>query len=286
MSAIANENRAGREKGRVRARRSALKLVPIAWPTVLLTLTCLLVWLTGIELVWSGLLPLWAGGMLSFVAAFAAFTPMHDASHQSVGRSGWLNEVVGRLASIPLMAPFLAFRYLHLEHHKHTNEPDRDPDFWSGSGPSWLLPLKWLSQDLHYYVIYARVSRQRPVSEVIEAWSTFVVMYGTAAVFIANGFWLETLVLWLIPARLAIAALAWGFDYLPHRPHDTPAREDRFRATHIIGNWWLTPLFLYQNYHLIHHLYPGVPFYRYIAVWKERRQKLEERGAQVKYLGQ
>jgi hypothetical protein len=26
--------------------------------------------------------------------------------------------------------------------------------------------------------------------------------------------------------------------------------------------WLLTPLLVYQNYHLIHHLYPEIPFYR------------------------
>ena len=25
---------------------------------------------------------------------------------------------------------------------------------------------------------------------------------------------------------------------------------------------------LYQNYHLVHHLHPLIPFYRYIAVWR------------------
>ena len=30
----------------------------------------------------------------------------------------------------------------------------------------------------------------------------------------------------------------------------------------------MTPLMLYQNYHLVHHLHPVIPFYRYIAVWR------------------
>ena len=29
---------------------------------------------------------------------------------------------------------------------------------------------------------------------------------------------------------------------------------------------------MYQNYHLVHHLYPTVPFYRYGKVWKAREQ--------------
>jgi len=34
--------------------------------------------------------------------------------------------------------------------------------------------------------------------------------------------------------------------------------------------WLLTPVLLYQNYHLVHHLYPTVPFYRYISIWRAR----------------
>ena len=30
----------------------------------------------------------------------------------------------------------------------------------------------------------------------------------------------------------------------------------------------MTPVLLYQNYHLVHHLHPLIPFYRYIAVWR------------------
>jgi fatty acid desaturase len=36
--------------------------------------------------------------------------------------------------------------------------------------------------------------------------------------------------------------------------------------------WLLTPLMMYQNYHLVHHLYPTVPFYRYKKAWLAREQ--------------
>jgi ring-1,2-phenylacetyl-CoA epoxidase subunit PaaE len=39
----------------------------------------------------------------------------------------------------------------------------------------------------------------------------------------------------------------------------------------------LTPLALYQNYHLVHHLHPAVPFYRYIAVWRRNEERYLER---------
>jgi ring-1,2-phenylacetyl-CoA epoxidase subunit PaaE len=77
-------------------------------------------------------------------------------------------------------------------------------------------------------------------------------------------------VLLLVPSRLTILFLAWAFDYLPHhRLHKTP-REDRLKTTRnrVGWEWLLSPTLLYQNYHLVHHLHPVIPFYRYLAVWR------------------
>ena len=61
-------------------------------------------------------------------------------------------------------------------------------------------------------------------------------------------------------------ALAWWFDWLPHHGLDETQSENRYRATrNRVGMEWLfTPLMLSQNYHLVHHLHPSIPFYRYL----------------------
>ena len=33
-------------------------------------------------------------------------------------------------------------------------QPARDPDFWSAKRPIFLTPLRWLSQEAHYYSAY------------------------------------------------------------------------------------------------------------------------------------
>ena len=40
-------------------------------------------------------------------------------------------------------------------------------------------------------------------------------------------------------------------------------------------------LFLYQNYHVIHHLFPSVPFYRYLKIWNARREEFTRLGTPV-----
>ena len=253
----------------------------IAWPTVVLALACVLATASALIGAAIGALPTLAAGTIVFAAAFAAFTPMHDASHRSVSRHGWLNGVVGRACSLVLLAPYAAFRYVHLQHHKHTNDPHEDPDFYAGRGPAWQLPLRWLTQDFHYYWVIAARWRQRPRAERLEVVVNVAVVVALIAGFVLSGHAWTLLLVWLVPVRLAIACLALSFDYLPHVPYRVRASEDRFGATRVLIAPGLTSLFLFQNYHLVHHLYPGVPFYRYRQVWRAREDKLRAQGARV-----
>ena len=50
--------------------------------------------------------------------------------------------------------------------------------------------------------------------------------------------------------------------------------------------WLLSPLLVYQNYHLMHHLYPTIPFYRYRKAWLARLdQHMARHPAIVRPLG-
>jgi ring-1,2-phenylacetyl-CoA epoxidase subunit PaaE len=45
--------------------------------------------------------------------------------------------------------------------------------------------------------------------------------------------------------------------------------------------WLFTPLMLSQNYHLVHHLHPSVPFHRYLATWRRNEEAYLERDAAI-----
>lgn len=118
-----------------------LTIPRIAWPSIALLVFSLALWAGSALLALGGLVPMAAAMALSTAAAFIAFTPLHDATHRSVSRLRWVSSAAGRLASIPLFAPFEAFRYVHLEHHRHTNDPVKDPDYWSTrASPSTAMP--------------------------------------------------------------------------------------------------------------------------------------------------
>ncbi len=162
--------------------------------------------------------------------------------------------------------------YCHLQHHRHTNDPDKDPDFWTAKGPSFLLPLRWMTVEASYYITYLPMLNSRPW---VEAMGTLLQL--TAEVIAiwwgcSHGYHSTVLWAWLVPGRLANALLAWSFDYLPHRPHTVTRAQDAVAATRVtslVGAWTapLTWPLLHQNYHNIHHFWPFVPFYMYDRVW-------------------
>ena len=118
----------------------------------------------------------------------------------------------------------------------------------------------------------------RPRGEIVEAVVTWVVLLSIAALAILTGNGLALVILYFLPVRIAVFFLGWAFDYLPHNQLTATPEEDRYRTTrNRIGlERLLSPLLLYQNYHLVHHLHPVVPFYRYIAVWRRSEDEYLE----------
>jgi beta-carotene hydroxylase len=257
--------------------KTALTVPRVAWPTCILAVVALSCFVAGVSLAATAN---WAVALvLMTLSAYLSFTPMHDAAHRGTGTSSLINEVVGRLCIVPLLGPFPAFRYVHLEHHKHTNDAEKDPDFWSGLRPAWALPLRWVTQDLHYYAVYLRAGRKP--AEIVEVVGTLAVMAGICIALTLTGHGLIAL-FWVLGSRLALMALAYSFDYLPHRPHLVKGKDNRFLATAVRPNRFLQVLLLNQNLHLMHHLHPAVPFYRYGFLWRAQESQLRAQGVVVK----
>jgi len=265
------------------ARALASADIDTAWPTValcgaVLGLTAATA-LGAVHLHW----PTAVVVALLTLASYAMFTVMHEAVHGSVfRRRPWANALIGTLAS-PFMGPtasYTAYRTLHLQHHRHTNDPRTDPDHYSGAGPAWWLPLAWLTTDLHYYVCYLKLARTRPWTEAVRVTAENAALFGLLAALVWHGWAMEALWYWVLPSRLSTALLAWGFNYLPHSPYACLAEDDPYRATRTVWphSRLATVLLQAHNFHQVHHLYPGIPFYRYARLWRQCAPELQTRG--------
>ena len=212
--------------------------------------------------------------LLNAVASYLLFTASHDASHNALSSIPAVNKWMGRIAT-PFFAPhagFSTWRFIHMQHHRFTNHEDgRDPDQYTQRGPSWQLPLRWLTVDLYYMVFYLPQMGSRPRRERLELYATWIVVGAVVVAAVVTGYGFELLVLYLVPTRLAVLWLGFAFDYLPH--HGL-GHAGRFRSTrNRVGmERLLSPLLLYQNYHLVHHLHPVIPFHRYLKVWRRSEE--------------
>jgi ferredoxin-NADP reductase/fatty acid desaturase len=257
----------------------------ISWPIVGIFFGALAVF--GLS-TWAALadrLPVPATMLLSAAAIFVLFTVLHDAAHYSVSTRRWVNVAFGRVAMLfvsPLIS-FKSFAFIHIEHHRNTNDDDNDPDHFVSGAPWWQLPVRFPLMDVPYLAFLVRNVRRRPRAEVLE---TVFLMVTTLAVIVAcaltGNFW-TLAVLYLIPARVAMFVLAWWFDWLPHHDLEDTQQENRYRATRnrVGSEWILTPLLLSQNYHLVHHLHPSIPFHRYVATWRRNEEAYLERDAAI-----
>jgi len=236
-----------------------------------------MVWTVGAAL--KGWLPLGLGCVLNTVLCYLAFTPMHDAVHGAIsgGRRGfrWLDSLVGWSCALLFFAPYVAFRRLHLRHHAATNDPRRDPDYWVvGSGPG-AIALRCLSVIPHYYRFFLATGGFGGSKYNGERSQAIVAIGGLIAVFwlfVSGGYGEQVVFLWLVPALLASGLLALTFDWLPHQPH---RKRSRYKNTRLLTGWGLHWLLVAQDLHLVHHLYPKVPFYRYRRLYHRLKPLLE-----------
>lgn len=218
----------------------------------------------------TGSISLWAGCIANGLLTYWMFSVVHDSSHRAISSNKWLNDgmgTVGLLFMFPY-APMPVLRWLHMQHHRFTNA-NNDPDEFTHRGARWWAPLRWSFFDAYYIYYFFRYGGEF-VTKFAKTFALYLgIVIPAAAAAIYFGYGLELLVLWFIPTRIALFLIDIVFVVLPHHPAMVTQEENPYMATTMRMGWeWLlTPLMVYQNYHLIHHLYPTIPFYKMHKAW-------------------
>lgn len=257
-----------------------------AWLTLALFCAVFVAWsMTGVLFV-QGRLPAGAAFVLNTLWVYLNFTVLHEAAHGNIRGEGvgWrrVETLVGWCSGMLLTIPFPVFRLLHLKHHAHTNHPEKDPDYWVAAGQWWQVGLKSMSIIVGYYWHFVHFfPRQANAREKKYIWQSvlgFAAVYAVTFLSVPLHWGWEVLVLWWGPALLASGILALVFNWLPHHPHQT---QDKYLHTRIFLRRGLTPVLMAQNYHLIHHLHPGLPFYLYPRAFRLLVTDLRSRNCQI-----
>jgi len=255
-----------------------LKQTPaISWPSVVLLLMGLSVIGIASSMTLTANIPLWVAMLANGIGMYLLFSIMHESLHRNVSTNLPVNELLGRISLALLIpaAPIEIARWAHFQHHRFTSS-EQDPDNFIHDAPLWQIPLRWPNFDLYYLYSFLRYGGEKRKTHARSLILSAGVFVGVIATLTYLGYGMEVLFLWIVPSRIGLSLVALVFVFLPHYPSNTTAEQNEYQATTIrLGfEWLLTPLFVYQNYHLIHHLYPTVPFYNYINVWNLRYDEL------------
>jgi beta-carotene hydroxylase len=241
----------------------------VDWITIALALAIALWVGTTALLCAGGYIGLWAASLLNIVPLYSCQIVAHEASHGNIIRSGrhkrLLNNGFGYVFSALLFWDFKTFRHLHMIHHRETNRPHRDVDWL----PAKTRPFTRLLRALFFFVHALAVAfklvlldEQAPRNR----WSiavSWVLFYAAAAIiFLAAP--MQALAFWIGPAILATAALTLAHWSLHTEEMETncPFSMTRVIKAEGIRGRLLAYAYLFQNHHLVHHLFPYVPFHR------------------------
>ncbi len=210
------------------------------------------------------LLPL--GVILAFL-----FTLQHECTHLTPFRSHWLNVAVGHLTGLILVQPFLWFRAFHLAHHRHTNDPDADPELGEAK-PEGFAQIAWHMATPDYWLMKGKVLLNNAFGPMSAPYITerlrprlrrearlMLVAYAAALVFTVAVspilFWV-----WLLPLALGFPLLRL---YLLAEHGRCPHVANMFDNTRTtLTNGLIRALAWNMPYHAEHHAWPSVPFFR------------------------
>ena len=269
-------------------KQAATHMGDASWPTVWLALASVTAYFGLIALVAAGSLPLILAFLLGSYLVYATYTPLHEAVHRNIcGRHRsllWLNNMIGYLVATVLGVSFTMHRAAHMAHHRATNVAGEDPDLVTTERSAWAVLTCGSKMVVSEYRDYfTRVFPRAPVSERITVLLEILVFVGWRVALAMNGLAVEVLVLAVFANIAGVTLLGYLFAWIVHTPFD---ETERFRDTATILlppaiHGLLTRLWLWQNYHSIHHLFPRVPYYRYGVLFDEIRAGMEERGAPI-----
>jgi len=205
------------------------------------------------------------------IALHLAGTVIHDASHKVAHKNRIANALMGHGSALMLGFAFPVFTRVHMQHHANVNDPKNDPDhFVSTGGPLWLIAARFFYHEVFFF--------KRRLWRKYELLEWFLSrLFVASVVYLACQYdFLDYIMnFWFVPALVVGLALGLFFDYLPHRPFK---ERDRWKNARVYPSPILNLLIMGQNYHLIHHLWPSIPWYKYQPAYRAVKPLLDAKG--------
>lgn len=253
----------------------------IEWPTLLMMAATYAVWAFG-TMTWEMSAP------LSLVLTTLAITQFSSLQHEVLHGHPFANRRLNEALVFPaltLVVPFNRFRDLHLAHHYDPNltDPYDDPE------ANYMDPTAWARAAAPIKMLYRM--NNTLLGRIV--FGPAIAIWGLVKMDLASIAKGDRAVLWAWVLNTVGVALVWawvvnftsmpvwayaiaayvGFGllkirtYLEHRAHD------QFRARSVVveDRGLFALLFLNNNFHVVHHMHPGVAWYRLPGLYAARR---------------
>jgi len=261
------------------------------WPTWLMC--CLVYGAWGGTLHFSAALGPWLTTLLLAISCAWFMSLQHELVHGHPTRHRWFNKLLG-YAPLAVWFPYTLYLESHLRHHNdaHLTLPDADPEThyvsartWERSG--WLMRfLYWQRKRFWGRVVFGpamaigavlRDAVRQPLRgdfRYLPMWCTHIVLL--VVLLAAVRAWSGIGALhYLLGVAYPALALAMVRSYYEHRA----AEDCKHRIAINETAWPMRMLFLNNNYHLVHHDLPSLPWYLLPGVyWANREDYLRRSG--------
>ena len=227
--------------------------------------------------------------LLGFVL-FSFTVLLHEVVHKTVLKSkkSRLNAILAWLYALPTGLSAAQFGRWHLDHHAELGSEDADPK------RHYLTPkivrrwYKALYMTPALFTIYFRAAaRENRTYEAVlqerirkERWLTMALHLAAVAAIVWSWSWVILLKLYVIPLffvfpiAFTVNRLGQHYDIDP----DDPAAWGTIIKTNAIWDF----VYLWSSYHMEHHYFPGVPFYKLPALHRTLKPILDRHPMRVR----
>lgn len=227
-------------------------------------------------------LPAWTvhGILLNFL-----FSALHETVHRTAFHSRRANRAVAWICGLAVNLPPRYFRCFHFDHHRYTQDPDRDPELLGGAAKpasaaqyvDFLFGIRrvWW-QEIKTRVRHALGRIEEPFipasarAAITAEARSFLALYGGVALFSVALGRADALYFWIIPLLIGRPFLS-AFLLAEHGGCEPGAENMLANTRTTLTNPLVRALAWNMPYHVEHHLFPGVPFHALHRVYERVR---------------
>jgi fatty acid desaturase len=240
-----------REELRALHRRKPERQIRTLWLVTIWVLAAIV-----IETNYHELLTFFATILIAFVLG-AAPVLMHEAVHGNIVRSRSANYLVGLLSGAVALLSVTAYRDYHLYHHANYRDTDDQLRIAGFDLTSPIVAIATLLVGSYVFLIllpFVGWKRCKKPKRMLAEYTGIILCAAAAVTFEPQ----LAVSVWLLP--LSISLLLTNIRGLAEHAWTQTGGEFTSVRT-VISNKALSYFILNINYHLEHHLYPGIPWY-------------------------